>query len=123
MLSQKDNEYMSRIGADTAMGSFVRRFWTPLMLSDDLPETDGTPQEVRLFGEDLVAFRDTADSAVIALRRILIKAARDLESGDEPYAPYHGDVYRRSAWSAVLPRNDDFLNDPLANQMHVSLVL
>jgi hypothetical protein len=63
-----------------------------------------------------------ADSAVIALRRILIKAARDLESGEEPYAPYHGDVYRRRAWSAVLPRNDDFLNDPLANQMHVSLV-
>ena len=63
-----------------------------------------------------------ADSAVIALRRILIKAARDLESGEEPYAPYHGDAYRRRAWSAVLPRNDDFLNDPLANQMHTSLV-
>ncbi len=59
MLSQKDNEYMLRVGAGTAMGSFVRRFWTPLMLSEDLAETDGTPSEVRLFGEDLVAFRDT----------------------------------------------------------------
>jgi hypothetical protein len=63
-----------------------------------------------------------ADSAVIALRRVLIKAARDLESGVEPYAPYHGDSYRRRAWSAVLPRNDDFLNDPVANEMHTSLV-
>jgi phthalate 4,5-dioxygenase oxygenase subunit len=63
-----------------------------------------------------------ADSAVIALRRVLIKAARDLEEGTEPYAPYHGDSYRRRAWSAVLPRNDDFLNDPLAQQMHESLV-
>jgi phthalate 4,5-dioxygenase oxygenase subunit len=63
-----------------------------------------------------------ADSGVIALRRVLIKAARDLESGVEPYAPYHGDSYRRRAWSAVLPRNDDFLNDPVANEMHTSLV-
>jgi hypothetical protein len=63
-----------------------------------------------------------ADSAVIALRRVLMKAARDLEAGVEPYAPCHGDAYRRRAWSAVLPRNDDFLNDPVANQMHESLV-
>ena len=34
-------EYMSRIGAGTAMGTYVRRFWTPLMLSSDLPEPDG----------------------------------------------------------------------------------
>ena len=29
------------------------------MLSSDLPEPDGTPQEVRILGEDLVVFRDT----------------------------------------------------------------
>ena len=54
----------------------------------------------------------SADSAVIALRRVLIKGARDLEDGEPPYAPCHAEVYRRRAWSAVLPRNDDFLNDP-----------
>jgi phthalate 4,5-dioxygenase len=64
----------------------------------------------------------SADSGVIALRRVLIKAARDLEAGVEPYAPCHGDAYRRRAWSAVLPRNDDFLNDPVATAMHTSLV-
>lgn len=63
-----------------------------------------------------------ADSAVIALRRILIKAARELENGTEPVAAFRGSAYRRRAWSAVLPRNEDFLNDPLANQMHESLV-
>jgi phenylpropionate dioxygenase-like ring-hydroxylating dioxygenase large terminal subunit len=64
----------------------------------------------------------SADSAVIALRRVLIKAARDLENGIEPHAPFDGASYRRRAWSAVLPRNDDFLNDPLALKMHESLV-
>jgi hypothetical protein len=64
----------------------------------------------------------SADSAVIALRRVLIKGARDLEDGDPPYAPCHAEVYRRRAWSAVLPRNDDFLTDPVAAAMHTSLV-
>ncbi len=64
----------------------------------------------------------SADSAVIALRRVLIKGARDLEDGQPPYAPCHAEVYRRRAWSAVLPRNDDFLNDPVATAMHTSLV-
>ncbi|GAC1314550.1 MAG: hypothetical protein NVSMB2_04140 [Chloroflexota bacterium] len=63
-----------------------------------------------------------ADSAVIALRHILIKAARDLEEGTEPVAAFRGSAYRRRAWSAVLPRNEDFLNDPVANQLHESLV-
>jgi hypothetical protein len=48
--------------------------------------------------------------------------ARDLEDGQPPCAPYHAEVYRRRAWSAVLPHNDDFLNDPVATAMHTSLV-
>ena len=60
MLSQKDNEFISRIGAGTAMGTYLRRFWTPLMLSTDLAEPDGTPQEARIYGEDVVAFRDSS---------------------------------------------------------------
>jgi hypothetical protein len=64
----------------------------------------------------------SADSAVIALRRVLIKGARDLEEGQPPSAPCHPEEYRRRAWSAVLPRNDDFLNDPVATAMHTSLV-
>lgn len=64
----------------------------------------------------------TADAAVIALRRILIKAARELETGVEPKAPYDGASYRKRSWSGVLKRNDDFLNDPEAQEMMVSIV-
>jgi nitrite reductase/ring-hydroxylating ferredoxin subunit len=35
----------------------------------------------------------TTDIAIIAARRILLKAARDLQNGIEPYAPHHGDLY------------------------------
>src|SRR5437762_11433959 len=41
------------------MGKLLRRYWVPALLSDELPEPDCVPVEVRLLGEDLVAFRDT----------------------------------------------------------------
>ncbi len=64
----------------------------------------------------------TADAAVIATRRILMKAAKALQAGEEPYAATHGDSYRDRAWSGVLPHSEDFLNDPLAQQMMLSEV-
>ncbi|ETW99158.1 Rieske 2Fe-2S domain-containing protein [Candidatus Entotheonella palauensis] len=59
MLSAEDNELLCRVGAGTPMGEFLRRFWIPALKSSDLPAPDGDPVELRLLGEDLVAFRDT----------------------------------------------------------------
>jgi phthalate 4,5-dioxygenase oxygenase subunit len=42
------------------MGELIRRFWVPACLAEELPEADCDPIRVRLLGEDLVAFRDTA---------------------------------------------------------------
>jgi phenylpropionate dioxygenase-like ring-hydroxylating dioxygenase large terminal subunit len=41
------------------MGTLFRRFWIPALLSNEL-EADGAPLRLRLLGEDLLAFRDTA---------------------------------------------------------------
>jgi len=46
------------------MGNLLRRYWTPACLSMEL-EADGSPLEVRLLGEDLVAFRDTSGKAAL----------------------------------------------------------
>ena len=59
MLSTRDNELLTRVGQGTMMGTFLRRFWIPVLESADLPEPDCDPVEVRLMGEDLVAFRDS----------------------------------------------------------------
>ena len=59
MLSREDNELLTRTGDGTPMGDFMRRFWMPVMLADELTEPDGAPVRVRLLGEDLIAFRDT----------------------------------------------------------------
>jgi phenylpropionate dioxygenase-like ring-hydroxylating dioxygenase large terminal subunit len=59
MLTTEDNEILNHVGPGTPMGNLLRRYWTPALLSDEIPTPDCTPVEVRLLGEDLVAFRDT----------------------------------------------------------------
>lgn len=56
----EENERLVRTGPGTPMGTFFRRYWIPAMLSERLPEPDGPPVAVKLLGEPLVAFRDTA---------------------------------------------------------------
>ncbi len=59
MLSQAENELLTRAGPDTPMGNLMRRFWLPFALSTELREPDSDPVRVRLLGEDLIAFGDT----------------------------------------------------------------
>jgi phenylpropionate dioxygenase-like ring-hydroxylating dioxygenase large terminal subunit len=59
MLSEADNELLTRVAPGTPMGALFRRFWLPIMLQRELPGPDSDPIRVRLLGEDLVAFRDS----------------------------------------------------------------
>jgi phenylpropionate dioxygenase-like ring-hydroxylating dioxygenase large terminal subunit len=59
MLSREDNELLTRVGPSTPLGGYMRRFWIPAMLEEELPGPDCDPVRLRLLGEDLVAFRDT----------------------------------------------------------------
>ena len=59
MLSKEDNELVTRTNPGTPMGSLIRRYWVPALLSEEIPAPDGPPARVKLLGEDLVAFRAT----------------------------------------------------------------
>ncbi|QIE56916.1 Rieske 2Fe-2S domain-containing protein [Pikeienuella piscinae] len=59
MLTAEENDILTRVGADRPMGRLMRRHWTPVCLSEELPEPDGAPLLVEVLGERLVAFRDT----------------------------------------------------------------
>jgi len=59
MLTKEDNDILTRVGAGTPMGNLLRRYWTPALLSTEVPEPDSPPVRVRLLGEDLIAFRDS----------------------------------------------------------------
>jgi len=59
MLSRADNDLLTQTGRGTPMGELFRRFWLPVLVSQELPEVDGPPVRVRMLGEDLIAFRDS----------------------------------------------------------------
>jgi nitrite reductase/ring-hydroxylating ferredoxin subunit len=42
------------------MGVFMREYWLPAFLANELPEADGAPMRLRLLGENLIAFRTTS---------------------------------------------------------------
>jgi phenylpropionate dioxygenase-like ring-hydroxylating dioxygenase large terminal subunit len=58
MLSKEDNELLTRVGPGTPMGNLLRQYWLPVLFSYEVV-ADGSPERVRLLGEDLLAFRDT----------------------------------------------------------------
>jgi phthalate 4,5-dioxygenase len=58
MLSHDENELLTRVGHGTAMGDWLREYWTPAVRAARL-EADGAPARVRLFGRNYVAFRAT----------------------------------------------------------------
>src|SRR5690348_14004380 len=59
MLSKEENTLLTRTGPGTPMGKLMRRYWIPALLAEEVPEADGPPVQVRILGEELVAFRDT----------------------------------------------------------------
>ena len=59
MLSKENSELICRVGAETPMGTALRRFWLPALLSEELSAPDCDPRRVQLLGEDFIAFRDS----------------------------------------------------------------
>lgn len=75
------------------MGEFMRRFWMPFMLTDEIAEPDCPPVRVRLLGEDLLAFRDSNGRAALVdrycpHRRVSLFFGRNEECGIR--CVYHG---------------------------------
>ncbi len=95
-ITVEQNERLTRVGAGTAMGEVFRRYWLPACLAEEVAEPDCPPVRVRLLGEDLVAFRDTAGEiglvdAYCAHRRAPLFYGRNEECGLR--CVYHGWKY------------------------------
>ena len=58
MLSQADNAILTRVGPGEPMGELLRRYWIPVLLSEELPTSNGDPLRVKLLGQTFVAWRD-----------------------------------------------------------------
>jgi phthalate 4,5-dioxygenase len=106
MLKPEDNERLTRVGAGTPCGELFRRYWQPVLLSDELPENDGPPLRVRVLGEDLIAFRDSTGNvglvdAFCPHRRAPMFFGRNEECGLR--CVYHGWKFDRDGTCVDMP--------------------
>jgi phenylpropionate dioxygenase-like ring-hydroxylating dioxygenase large terminal subunit len=58
-LTQTQQQTLVETDRGTPMGELFRRYWIPAMLTWELPEPDCDPVQIKLLGEELLAFRDT----------------------------------------------------------------
>lgn len=92
MLTQEENETLTRVGPDTPMGRLLREYWHPACRSEAL-EAGGAPLRIELLCEKLVAFR-SPDGSVGVLdefcphRRVSLAIGRNEPGGLR--CIYHG---------------------------------
>src|SRR5581483_10407952 len=67
MLTQEENERLSRVGPGTPVGTLLRRYWHPVAPTADLDQDPVRP--VRLLGEDLVLYRDESGKLGLVAER------------------------------------------------------
>jgi phthalate 4,5-dioxygenase oxygenase subunit len=113
MLSREDNELLVRVGPGTPMGELFRRFWTPVMLAEELGGPDSAPVRVDILSEKLVAFRDTAGAiglidAYCPHRRANLFWGRNEEHGLR--CVYHGWKFNVAGQCTDLPNAPEGVN-------------
>src|SRR5918995_3287029 len=96
MISQEQNDALTKTGPGTIMGALFRRYWIPAVHDWELPEPDCAPVRVKLLGERLLAFRDTEGKYGLidefcAHRGVSLWFGRNEENGLR--CPYHGWKY------------------------------
>lgn len=79
MLSREENELVTRSGRGTPCGDLLRSYWQPAALLEELPD-ERPAKAVRLFGEDLVLFRNDAGEYAL-LGRACAHRGADLAFG------------------------------------------
>lgn len=95
MLTQDQNERLTRVGPGTPAGELLRRYWQPVCPAGEL--TDEAPiKRIRMLDEDLVAFRDASGRYGVVRNRCAHRGVA-LHYGfveeDGIRCPYHGWKY------------------------------
>jgi phenylpropionate dioxygenase-like ring-hydroxylating dioxygenase large terminal subunit len=93
MLTQDQNDQLTRTDRGTLMGDLFRRYWIPGLHAWEIAERDCPPVRVQIMGEKLVAFRDSEGRIGVidefcAHRGVSLWFGRNEECGLR--CPYHG---------------------------------
>ncbi|HZT62199.1 MAG TPA: Rieske 2Fe-2S domain-containing protein [Burkholderiales bacterium] len=110
MLTQEQNEQLTRTDRGTLMGDLFRRYWIPVLHAWEIAERDCPPVRVEIMGEKLVAFRDSKGQIGVidefcAHRGVSLWFGRNEECGLR--CPYHGWKYDVTGQCVDLPSEPD----------------
>jgi len=106
MLTHEQNELITRTGPATPMGNFLRRYWIPILMAEELPENECPPVRVKLLSERLLAWRDSRGRCALidefcAHRGVSLWFGRNEENGLR--CPYHGWKYDFTGQCVEVP--------------------
>lgn len=107
MLTRAENELLTQVGPDTPMGDYLRRYWHPVAGVSEFDAQATKP--VRLFGEDLVLYKDMSGNFGLIQRHCPHRGA-DLSYGmiekDGLRCNYHGWCFDRAGECIEQPFED-----------------
>src|SRR5581483_8283670 len=104
MITQEENDRLTRIGPGTLMGNLMRRYWHPVIAASALDEDPVQP--IRLLGEDLVIYKDEAGKLGLIGNRCAhrgISMAYGIPQGDGLRCAYHGWAYNTEGQVTEMP--------------------
>ena len=106
MITQEQNDQLTRTGSGTLMGELLRRYWIPALHDYEIADRDCPPVRLQIMGEKLVAFRDSAGRIGVidefcAHRGVSLWFGRNEECGLR--CPYHGWKYDVTGQCVELP--------------------
>ena len=91
METAEQNELLTRVGKGTPMGSLLRRYWQPIAAAVELERR--WTKRVRIFGENLVLFRDRQGRVGLIAEQCPHRRAsfaHGIPTQDGIRCPYHG---------------------------------
>ena len=94
MLTQAENDRITRVGAGTPMGELMRRYWHPIAGTEEMSKRP--TKAVRLLGEDLVLYRDLSGTLGLIGKRCAHRGIHLIYGWPAEHGlrcPYHGWLY------------------------------
>jgi 5,5'-dehydrodivanillate O-demethylase oxygenase subunit len=110
MLSEEENQQLTRVGPGTPMGDLLRRYWHPVAASGEFDDRPTRP--MRLLGEDLVIYR-CEDGAYAVIDRFCAHRLTDLAmgmvEGCSLRCPRHGWLYSDTGHCVDQPFEEELV--------------
>src|SRR5439155_24152592 len=110
VLTQEQDERLSRVGRGTPMGGLLRRYWYPIAVNSELVEEP--VKKVRLLGEDLVLYRDRSGRLGLIAEACThwgISMAYGIPEDEGLRCPYHGWRFDHTGRCVEQPLEDRLL--------------